>query len=137
MLAELALQFGRYTLEMESGAFGDRAFADKVPVELNGIINDGGELTNDQIQIRNPIGAGLPRMAQSDLQNAFSNHKFMHSFLAYIDSNQLYINRTTLPASAISADRHSQGVMAITQCYLQRAQKKKTAAHGRLRIRSR
>lgn len=46
-----ARQHGWQPAKMQDGSIGDRSLGDYIPIELDGIINDAGELPNHQIKV--------------------------------------------------------------------------------------
>jgi hypothetical protein len=55
-------------LEVELGALRHRILADDIPVELDRLIHDRGELADDDVESRNALCASFPRVAERNLQ---------------------------------------------------------------------
>jgi hypothetical protein len=72
-IAIQALQGSRLALKVQLRARTDRVRANHIPIELHGIIDNAGQLADDQMHRRDPHGMGLLGMLCGNVQNTFCN----------------------------------------------------------------
>jgi hypothetical protein len=69
----LAFQPGRNALKVQFGPGTQAVFADNVPIKLHGIVDDAGQLADNQVNGRYPLGFSLFGVALGNGQNVLGH----------------------------------------------------------------
>ena len=78
--AILAGQSSRDAVKMQGRALAEGVFGDQVPVELDGIIYDGGERPHHKVEIGYPRGPGLGPVLLGEGEKVLGNGEFVHRY---------------------------------------------------------
>ncbi len=79
--AVAAAKAGGDAAEVEAGTLGHGVAGEDVPIELDAVVHDAGELADDQVERDHAAGVMPGRMLQGDLQQALDDGKFVHGMV--------------------------------------------------------
>ena len=72
------LKFSGDTFEVERCPLRRRAFGDHVPIELDRVVHEAGELTNDKVNVGDTLRPGFLCVTKRDLEDGLGGGQFVH-----------------------------------------------------------
>lgn len=67
-------------VEVQDGVFSHCARCDDIPIELDRVIHDGGELTDHEVDIRHAAGIRFLGVAEGNIEDGLGNREFVHFY---------------------------------------------------------
>jgi hypothetical protein len=64
--------------EMQLCTFGNRVFGDDIPVELDGLVHQLGQLTHDDVQVGNAFGVRFLGVFEGNIEDGLCDGEFVH-----------------------------------------------------------
>jgi hypothetical protein len=78
-LAVKARQFHWHSPKVQFSTFSRRVLADDIPVETDGIVDHGSQLTRDDMEARHSDSPDPLRVPESNIKNALRRSQFVHA----------------------------------------------------------